>query len=109
MEKPELMNLLADIPAQLPEEMVQTLVRAPTVQIVRVVSQGHASPEGFWYDQDENEFVVLLAGAARMVFQDQPEPLAMVPGSCVNIPAHRRHRVQWTDPAQPTVWLGIFY
>jgi cupin 2 domain-containing protein len=109
MEKHELANLLADIPASLPEELVQTLVRTPAVQVVRVVSQGHASPAGFWYDQDEYEFVVLISGAARLVFEDQPEPLEMVPGSFVNIPAHRRHRVEWTDPAQPTVWLGIFY
>ncbi|HEY2826151.1 MAG TPA: phosphoribosylaminoimidazole carboxylase [Pirellulales bacterium] len=105
----EITNLLAEIPANLPEELVQTLVRAPGVQIVRVVSQGHASPEGFWYDQEENEFVVLMAGAARLVFEDQAEPVEMAPGSCVKIAAHRRHRVDWTDPQQPTVWLGIFY
>ncbi|HZZ26939.1 MAG TPA: phosphoribosylaminoimidazole carboxylase [Pirellulales bacterium] len=106
---PDIANLLADIPASLPEELVQTLLRAPAVQIVRVVSQGHASPDGFWYDQDENEFVVLISGAARLMFEDQAEPLEMVAGSCVNIPAHRRHRIDWTDPAQPTVWLGVFY
>jgi cupin 2 domain-containing protein len=105
----DLSNLLNDIPAHLPEELVQTLVRTPDVQIVRVVSKGHASPAGFWYDQDEHEFVVLISGAARLVFEDQAEPLEMFAGSRVNIPAHRRHRVEWTDPAQPTVWLGVFY
>ncbi len=105
----ELANLLSDIPAQLPDELVETLVRAPSVQVVRVISMGHASPEGFWYDQEENEFVVLLSGAARLVFEDQPQPVEIVAGSYVNITAHRRHRVEWTDPAQPTVWLGVFY
>jgi cupin 2 domain-containing protein len=105
----DLTNLLADIPASLPEELMQTLVHAPAVRIERVVSQGHRSPNGFWYDQDEHEFVVLISGAARLTFEDQREPLEMIAGSCVNIPAHRRHRIEWTDPAQPTVWLGIFY
>ncbi|HTQ38630.1 MAG TPA: cupin domain-containing protein [Pirellulales bacterium] len=102
-------NLLAEIPESLPEELVDVLVRVPGVQIVRVVSQGHASPPGFWYDQDEHEFVVLISGAARLAFEDQNEPLEMVTGSCINIPAHRRHRIDWTDPTQPTVWLGVFY
>jgi cupin 2 domain-containing protein len=109
MNMPDLKNLLADIPVSLPEKLVQTLVRAPGVRIGRIVSQGHRSPDGFWYDQDENEFVVVLSGAARLVFEDQPKPLEMVAGSCVNIAAHRRHRVEWTDPTQNTVWLGIFY
>jgi cupin 2 domain-containing protein len=105
----DLANLLTDIPAQLPDELVQTIVRAPAVQIVRVVSRGQCSPPGFWYYQEENEYVLLLTGAARLVFEDQTEPLEMIPGSCVNIPAHKRHRVEWTDPTQNTVWLGIFY
>jgi cupin 2 domain-containing protein len=102
-------NLLADIPANLPQELVQTLLRTPAVQVVRVVSQGHRSPEGFWYDQDENEFVVVLSGAARLIFEGQTDPVEMIAGSWINIPAHQRHRVEWTDPNQATVWLGIFY
>jgi cupin 2 domain-containing protein len=84
-------------------------VRTPAVQIVHVVSQGQCSPPGFWYDQEENEFVLMLAGAARLVVEDQAEPIEMVAGSWVNIAAHRRHRVVWTDPTKNTVWLGIFY
>lgn len=106
---PDLDNLLAAIPASLTEELVQILVRAPGVQVVRVVSCGHHSPDGFWYDQEENEFVVVVAGAARMVFEEPAETVEMVAGSFVNIAAHRRHRVEWTDPEQNTVWLGVFY
>jgi len=102
-----LSNLLTDLPAALPQELVQTILERPNLRIERIVSQGHASPEDFWYDQDENEFVVLLQGAARLRFED--ELVEMKPGSFIDIPAHRRHRVEWTDPQQPTIWLAIYY
>jgi cupin 2 domain-containing protein len=101
-------NLFADIPAQLPDELLQTLLSAPSVRIERIVSLGHASPDGFWYDQPTDEWVLLVSGAARLRFEGQPA-MEMVPGSYVNIPAHARHRVEWTDPDRPTVWLSIHY
>ncbi len=99
------LNLLDDIPAALPDELVQTLLGTPNLRIERIVSRGHASPSGFWYDQGWREFVVLLCGAARLRFED--DELELTPGSYVDIPAHRRHRVEWTDPERPTVWLAI--
>jgi cupin 2 domain-containing protein len=102
-------NLFADIPADLPQELVQTLLDAGNIRIERIVSQGQASPPGFWYDQEENEWVLLLKGAARLRFDDRPEPLQLRPGDHVNIPAHRKHRVEWTTPDEPTVWLAVFY
>jgi cupin 2 domain-containing protein len=101
-------NLFAEIPDDLPEELFQTLLRAPGLRIERIVSMGHASPEGFWYDQDTDEWVLLLKGAARLAFEGD-EPIDLLPGAFVNIPAHRRHRVEWTDPAGPTIWLAIHY
>ena len=109
MNMPDLKNLLAEIPEQLSQELVEVLARAPGVRIERIVSQGHRSPDGFWYDQDENEFVVVVAGAARLVFEGETKPVEMRPGSFVQIKAHRRHRVEWTDPNQKTVWLALFY
>jgi cupin 2 domain-containing protein len=103
-----LTNLFADIPAGLPEELVQTLLGAPGFCIERIVSLGHASPEGFWYDQETHEWVLLLAGAARLTLEGE-EPLDLLPGAFLNIPAHQRHRVEWTDSAQPTIWLAIHY
>jgi len=70
-------------------------------------SLGHASPEGYWYDQDQHEWVVVLKGAARLRFED--ETVEMRPGDFVNIPAHKKHRVEWTTPDEPTVWLAVFY
>ena len=82
-----LINLFADLPTRLPDELVTTLLEAADVRIERIVSHGHASPEGFWYDQQQNEWVVLLTGAARLRFED--ETVDMKPGDFVNIPAHK--------------------
>jgi cupin 2 domain-containing protein len=102
-------NLFAELPGARAHEIVERLAGNGAVRIERIVSHGQASPEGFWYDQDEAEFVVLLAGAARLRLADEAEPRELAPGDCLDIAAHRRHRVEWTDPAQPTVWLAVFY
>jgi cupin 2 domain-containing protein len=101
-------NLFAGLPADLPDEMFQTLLNAPGLRVERIVSHGHSSPDGFWYDQDTHEWVLLVSGAARLRLEGE-EPIEMVPGCYVNIPAHRRHRVEWTVPTQPTVWVAIHY
>jgi cupin 2 domain-containing protein len=102
------MNLLRDVPDASAGEIVERLAGGRDVRIERIVSHGQASAAGFWYDQDEAEFVVVLAGAARLRFGDG-ETLALGPGDWVDIAAHRRHRFKWTDPAAPTVWLAVFY
>ena len=101
-------NLLDNIPGSLPKELVETLVNSANVRIERIVSHGHASPDGFWYDQPTHEWVLVVQGEARLRFEDG-EQLELKPGSFVNIPAHKRHRVEWTDDTQPTVWLAIHY
>ena len=103
------MNLLRDLPDAGATEITEALVSGPGLRIERIVSFGQASPEGFWYDQDEAEWVVLLAGAARLCFENETQARALGPGDWVEIAAHRRHRVEWTDPDQPTVWLAVFY
>lgn len=100
-------NLFAGIPARLPEEHVDVLLQTGVLRIERIVSEAHATPAGEWYDQDTDEFVVLLRGSAGLRFEGEDEVCVMVPGGYLLIPAHRRHRVQWTDPAQPTVWLAV--
>jgi cupin 2 domain-containing protein len=103
-----LANIFEDIPARLPEELFQTLLAGPVIRIERIISLGHASPEGFWYDQPAHEWILLLKGAARLQFEDQA-PLDLHPGCFLHIPAGQRHRITWTDPGQPTVWLAIHY
>ena len=100
-------NLFADLPAHLPDELITTLLDAADVRIERIVSHGHASPEGFWYDQDPHEWVVVLKGAARLKFED--EAVELKAGDFLNIPSHRKHRVEWTTPEEPTIWLAVHY
>ncbi|MFZ4481040.1 MAG: cupin domain-containing protein [Rhodoferax sp.] len=100
-------NLLCSIPPNLPEELVQTLLSSPDIRIERIVSRGHQSAPGFWYDQDQNEWVLLVQGEARLQFEDQT--LCLKAGDYVNIAGHQKHRVDWTAPDRDTIWLAIFY
>ena len=91
------------------DEQFDKLLSGSAFRVDRIVSMGQASPPGFWYDQDDNEWVALLSGSAEIQFEDEPQPRRMAPGDWVDIKAHRRHRVNRTDPTQPTVWLAIHY
>ncbi len=102
-------NLFALIPPEIPEEIFQVLLDTGHFRLERIVSAGQATPIGEWYDQDRNEWVALLTGSAGLRFADEPEPRVLSPGDYLLIPAHRRHRVEWTDPVRPTVWLALHY
>lgn len=102
-------NLFDNLPETGAEEAFTALLARPGLHVSRIVSHGHASPEGFWYDQPHGEWVLLLAGAARLRFEDEEADRALRPGDCIDIAMHRRHRVQWTDPTRPTVWLAVHY
>ncbi len=102
-------NLFSDIPDAFSDEFLEILVDADSIRIERIVSHGHASPESFWYDQEQHEWVVLLTGAARLRFEGSDKLLEMKPSDFINIPAHKRHRVEWTTPDGPTVWLAVHY
>ena len=102
-------NLFADIPAQLPVELVTPLLATPNVRIERIVSRGHASPPDFWYDQAEPEWVLVLAGSAAIMFEGEVAPRVLKRGDHLYIPAHARHRVVWTDADEPTVWLAVHF
>ena len=100
-------NLFTDLPNNLPAELVTKLLDTADVRIERIISHGHASPADFWYDQPQAEWVIVLKGAARLQFEDGM--VEMRPGDFMNIPAHKKHRVEWTTPDEPTVWLGVRY
>ena len=100
-------NLFDSLPESLPEELIEVLAMGRGVRVERIVSRGHASPPGFWYDQAEAEFVLVVRGAAQLRFEDEPEPRRLVAGDHVLVEAHRRHRVESTD--DPTIWLTVFF
>ncbi len=102
-------NLFSDLPKSLPSELCQCLAAGDGVRIERIVSTGHRSPAGYWYDQEEAEWVTVLRGEAVLRFADRAESVKMVPGDFVDIPPHCRHRVDGTSPNEPTVWLAVFY
>jgi cupin 2 domain-containing protein len=100
-------NVLTDLPADLANEVVETLLRGPGVRVERIVSRGQASPAGFWYEQAEREWVVVLRGAGCVRFEDGRE-VEMRAGDWIDIPAKVRHRVEWTEAGEVTVWLAVF-
>ncbi len=102
-------SLFGAIPAQLPDELTQEILHSTTLRIERIVSRGHCSPQDFWYDQDEHEWVLLLSGEAKLRFQSERETLHLRPGQYLHIPAHVRHRVEWTSADKDSIWLAIFY
>ena len=104
-----LANLLRDLPDASDGEVCETILARPGLRIERIVSCGQNNPPGFWYDQKEAEWVLLLTGAARLHFEDEAAERVLSPGDAFLIAPHRRHRVEWTDPSQPTVWLAVFF
>ena len=106
---PNISNIFAHVPEGLLEEQLMELLSAPGLRIERIVSTGQASPPGFWYDQEWAEWVLVLSGSAGLLFEGEDEPRVLRFGDHVLIPQRARHRVDWTDPKQPTVWLAVHY
>jgi cupin 2 domain-containing protein len=102
-------NLFDDLPKATGQETLLDLFKRPGVRIERIVSTGQSSPPGFWYDQAHGEWVAVLAGEARLRFEDEPAARTLHAGDFLDIAAHRRHRVEWTHPTEPTVWLAVHY
>jgi cupin 2 domain-containing protein len=90
-------------------ERMETLLARSGLRIERIVSSGQASPAGFWYEQADAEWVVLLSGEALLRFEDEIEARRLRAGDWLYIEPQRRHRVDWTDPAAPTVWLAVHH
>ena len=93
-------------PVSASEEITDILLHGESVRIERIASHGQASVEGFWYDQNEHEWVLLLQGRAGLEIEGEGVR-TMNRGDYLLLPAHRRHRVAWTD--QDTVWLAVFF
>jgi cupin 2 domain-containing protein len=102
-------NIIADVPRHALDEQLTSMLQANNLRIERIVSHGHASPPGFWYDQDQHEWVIVLQGAARLLFEGDAKSIELGAGDYVDIPAHKKHRVEWTTPEEPTVWLAVYF
>jgi cupin 2 domain-containing protein len=102
-------NLLLPIEGHPSAEVVTRLLDTPGARIERIVSHGQASPPGFWYDQTDGEWVLLLSGSAALSIEGDLQPRTLRPDDWLDLPPHCRHRVDWTAPDQPTVWLAIHY
>lgn len=102
-------NLFDDLRKSTDQEQLADLLRRPGVRVERIVSTGQSSPPGFWYEQAHGEWVAVLAGEAKLRFEDERAARTLRPGDFVDIAAHRRHRVDWTHPTEPTVWLAVHY
>jgi len=102
-------NLLLNVPLNRQDEQFEDLLLGGNFRVERIVSNGQSTPAGEWCDQSTDEWVLLLTGAARLSFEKSGQVYEMRPGDTVNIPAHQRHRVDWTDPNNATVWLAIHY
>ena len=92
-----------------PHEQIETILQAPGLRIERIVSRAQSSPDGFWYDQEDNEWVILLRGNAFLGFEGREDILALIPGDYIRIDRHQKHRVEWTHPDQETVGLAVHY
>ena len=101
-------NLFQNIPNNLPEEFFETIAQSDNIKIEKIISDGHTSPPGFWYNQDQNEFVIVLKGNAILKFEDGTTQ-KMSEGDYQIIPAHKKHRVSYTDNSIQTIWLVVHF
>jgi cupin 2 domain-containing protein len=104
---PIIENIFSKIPEQVPDELFQTLLSNKQIKIERIISKGHSSSVNNWYDQIQDEWIILLEGQAKLQFANNTALLNLNPGDYLFIPAHSKHRVHWTDPTITTIWLAI--
>ena len=105
---PDLGNLYDSIPDVIGEELFSQILQGSDFRVERIISKGHTSPESGWYDQSDNEWVIVLQGEAKLTFADDHSE-HLVAGSYINIPARTKHKVTWTSPDIETIWLAIHY
>jgi cupin 2 domain-containing protein len=100
-------NFLSAIPEHLPDELFESIYQRSDIQIERILSKGHSTPTGQWYDQAWDEWILLLQGRATLLYQHNEQRWQLTAGDYLLIPAHTLHRVEWTPPDMVTIWLAI--
>ena len=104
----EINNIFSNVPQKFEKEIIQEILKTDKFSVERIISECHSSPKDYWYDQETNEFVLLISGSAGIMFEDK-ELKTLNPGDYLLIEAHKKHRVDWTDSKTKTVWLTIHY
>ncbi|MFH1673752.1 MAG: cupin domain-containing protein [Pseudomonadota bacterium] len=102
-------NIYSDIPKELPDELLEEIIQSSSFKLERIISKGHSTPKEKWYDQGKDEWVILLKGSAGLLIEGENEIVYLKPGDYIHLPAHLRHRVEWTAPGEETVWLALHY
>ena len=102
-------NIFSGIKNKSPDEIIETIIKTNQFKIERIISRGHATGKGYWYDQANDEWAIVLKGSAGLIFEGNNEEIILKSGDYVNIPAHKKHRVEWTDPEGETIWLAVHY
>lgn len=105
----DLKNIYSNIPKDIPKEIFEEIISVENCRIQRIISKGHSTPDDQWYDQDKDEWVILLQGSAGLLFEGSDIPIKLQPGDYLHIPAHVKHRVEWTDNNIETIWLAVRY
>ena len=101
------MTNIFDLPSSLPnKELFESLVSAENILIERIISTGQVTPPGDWYDQDKDEWVILLQGEAVLAYADGSQT-KLIAGDYLFIPAHQKHRVEYTSSQPPCIWLAV--
>lgn len=103
------LNIYSNIPTEFQDELFEELIRNSSFKLERIISKGHATPRGEWYDQDRDEWVILLKGSAGLLIEGKDEIVTLKPGDYIHLPAHLKHRVEWTEPGKETVWVALHY
>ena len=102
-------NIYSDIPKELPNELFEKIIQNGSFHLERIISKGHSTPKGKWYDQNEEEWVIVFKGSAGISIEGEAEIVVLKPGDYIHLPANLKHRVEWTDPTTETVWLALYY
>lgn len=102
-------NIYSKIPNEFSKELIEEIIEGGKFKLKRIVSRGHVTPKGDWYDQDKDEWVILLKGSADLLIEGETVPISLKPGDHVHFPAHKKHRVERTDPNSETIWLALHY
>jgi cupin 2 domain-containing protein len=109
MKKDEPGNFFRNIPSEIHEEIIEKILNKGNLRIERIISHGHSSPANFWYNQDQNEWVMVLQGQAKLLFEGEIDAISLAAGDYINIPKRVKHRVECTTTNNVTIWLAVFY